>query len=150
MIKREMLKRCLNVECRAFCALDEDVRTAMLDNFQYAQCLQNGSLQWCGGFLRDALMSSNANVWRLSPDTPTEPEVDYVEYDITINEDGWYCFSIPQGRPFAGSYWNFTFVLGRDDGLGIVYRDSNGVETLRTSVDAAFGTPVRVRFAKGE
>lgn len=142
---KSMLEKCLNKECAAYGKLSEDVKELISKNYLHAEILVGWPEVW-----KSTRSWSHERIVRLSPDTPTEPEVDYVEYDITINEDGWYCFSIPQGRPFAGSYWNFTFVLGRDDGLGIVYRDSNGVETLRTSVDAAFGTPVRVRFAKGE
>lgn len=51
------------------------------------------------------------------------------------------------GVIYYGCFLNLAAVTCVREFLGIIYQ-KDGVETLRTSIDAAFGTPVRVRFAK--
>jgi len=142
MITKEMLKRCLNPEMQAFCALDEDVRDAIFNNNHYERLFVSGSydrpiLRWekVGGFNYDQVV-------RLSPDTPTEPE--YEDYNVMIDVRGFTYLSVRD----TGNLPLFTAIT-HSRFLGIIYT-LNGVETLRTSVDASFGTPVRVRFAKEE
>lgn len=140
---KSMLEKCLNKEMRAFCALDGDVREAIKKYPNYSESLwedQGAAIWipdvWCQAKLHFA--------WRLSPDTPTEPE--YEERPVELFVEKWFGV-VPITGP--EQYWILCACLCHKRFIGIIYT-LNGVETLRTSVDAAFGTPVRVRFAKGE
>lgn len=139
-ITKDMLARCQNELKQAFCALPEDVQKAIRENFKHAQCLQSatGGNKWA--FYGSPILNhQDAYTWRLSPDTPTEPE--WEERDVTEKNGSRFVIST------RGTSYHITVVLGDVDFIGIIYL-KDGVETLRTSVDAAFGTPVRVRFSK--
>ena len=136
-ITKAMLARCQNELKQAFCALPEDVQNAMryylvcdvlTDKNTWLTC-RNPS--WSGSL-----------VYRLSPDTPTEPE--WEEKGVVNRKDGMR--GIIDGS-FNGGMLYITSCVSRADFLGIVYL-KDGIETLRTSVDAEFGVPVRVRFSK--
>lgn len=140
-ITKAMLARCQNELKQAFCALGEDVQKAMRDYLvcdvlsdknTWESCLNPG---WHG-----------STVYRLSPDTPTEQE--WEELAVTSSQFGILAVSYK-----CMKYKDLTLYVSScpscPNFLGIIYL-KNGIETLRTSVDAAFGTPVRVRFAKGD
>lgn len=138
MITKQMLARCQNELKQAFCALDKDVQEAIMKNTDRLQLL-------CSGVFCDYVMGKKTKlcdeIVRLYPYTPTEPE--YVEYEVVVNSYGLYevIWKDLVRLHLNSCTWHHKFI-------GLIYRDKDGVETLRTSVDAAFGTPVRVRFAK--
>lgn len=145
---KSMLEKCLNKEMRAFCALDEDVREAIFNHMNIVlgnQCEK--LISDCGTYLTPKFRWVKASgfnynqVIRLSPDTPTEPE--YEELNVFKDSSGYLAVRLEGEVPLV------TTCQSHNRFIGIIYT-LNGVETLRTSVDAAFGTPVRVRFAKGE
>lgn len=132
-ITKEVLKRCQNEFKQAFCALPEDVRAAMKDNLENVEWF-DGLKRWRKGYS----FSENL-IYRLSPDTPTEPE--WYENPVTEN------LGFNQTTMIGYGCINIVDATGNRNFLGIIYR-KDGIETLRTSIDAAFGTPVRVRFSK--
>lgn len=137
-ITKAMLARCQNELKQAFCALPEDVQKAIASNSLYLQRLF-GDGKWLGHVCSWELISNE--IFRLSPDTPTEPEWE----DAPVVWDSWNRATVNR----TSSKFVFTVnecVMIRDF-IGIIYL-KDGIETLRTSVDAAFGTPVRVRFTK--
>lgn len=146
-----MLDKCLNKEMRAFCALDKDVREAIFNHMNIVlgnQCEK--LISDCGTYLTPKFRWVKASgfnydqVIRLSPDTPTEPE--YEEFPVYVGKNSKaYCFDIP----YIGNGVFINYGTSLVNFIGYWYT-LNGVETLRTSVDAAFGVPVRVRFVKGE
>lgn len=143
-ITKAMLARCKNEKMQAFCALDEDVQEAMKANWMNQQTMDGG-----GAWVRDTSPDYRPSwaMLRLSPDTPTEQE--YEECKVFANMNG-ILGTKPSSlahREFAHEHLYLTSCSSHKDFIGIVYT-LNGVETLRTSVDAAFGKPVRVRFAK--
>lgn len=136
MITKQMLARCQNELKQAFCALDQDVQSELKSNYQHMQYL-NEQDKWT-----KVSVSPWPNcVYRLSPDTPTEQE--YEEFPV-------YCDNVrTQYRVHdEGKSEPLMWAATTQGFLGIIYRDKDVKETLRTSVDAAFGVPVRVRFAK--
>lgn len=144
MITKAMLAKCQNELGQAFGFLPQDVKQAMLDNNEHLQRFNH----YYGEYpawekAPDNPMPFKERVFRLSPDTPTEPEVDWVEVPVKPNWFGAYEVQI--------NGLNIQCLLGYATSLvkilGIVY-EKDGVETLRTSVDAAFGVPKRVRLRK--
>ncbi len=137
MITKEMLKRCQNKQKQAFCALPEDVKQALTTNKSHVWFLSDsGTWMDC----ENSPNYSGNGVYRLSPDTPTEPEWEEKQVNVSspfgIRQVDIEC--VPFTISNAVCHANF---------IGIIYL-KDGIETLRTSVDAAFGVPVRVRFAK--
>jgi len=149
-LTKEMLKRCQNELKQAFCALDTDVQEAILENYKNAESLQHSNLEWYGRdiFTAGKIECYKASVWRLSPDTPTEPE--WLEMPVVEGNKFGILGIVPPGAKsddFLLGVVYLSSAISIKSFLGIIYT-LNGVETLRTSVDAAFGTPVRVRFLK--
>lgn len=139
-ITKEMLKRCLNEKMQAFCALDKDVQDAIIANPDFSESLWNisGETVW----KKETSTEQKKHFpWRLSPDTPTEPE--WEEHTVIDGQSGY----LGCKPPINGSFTRLSDMLCHVRFIGIIYT-LNGVETLRTSIDAAFGVPVRVRFAK--
>jgi len=138
MITKEMLKRCQNELKQAFCALDKDVQDAMKANADFMERLAStGSWNhsqtpaWCAN-----------TVYRLSPDTPTEPE--YVERDVDTDAFDFYFVCCGKCRyPTV-----LASATSHKDFLSIVYKDASGNERLMCTMSPQFGTPVRVRFVK--
>lgn len=141
-ITKAMLSRCQNELKQVFCALPPEVQKLMRDNSEYVQVIGDGGEFRTIG-IDFATRFVPCGCYRLDPNMPTEPEQYWVEYALRPGPRG-YCV-VHEGH-LDGCPTDS--VLLHPLGLGIVYRDANGVETLRTSVDIAFGTPVRVRFRK--
>lgn len=149
MISKMMLAQCQNVLGQAFEFLPEDVQRTMIAHKEhvlvFAPC-KDGRAQWLPARLANI---DNPSYWqdrvlRLSPDTPTLPESsDWFDTPVNISELGFYEACVPCCE---GPHDMFIYA-GHSRFLGIVY-ERDGVETLRTSVDAAFGVPKRVRFHK--
>ena len=145
-ITKAMLARCQNELKQAFCALPEDVQKAIVDNHNHAEALQHryGFFHRpAGGFGVSYIQDKSASVFRLSPDTPTDPE--WEERVIVQSLDGF--LQVRGLTNCLGHGISFSTSQSHPHFLGIIYL-KDGIETLRTSVDAAFGTPVRVRFSK--
>lgn len=145
MITKQMLARCQNELKQAFCALDKDVQEAIMKNTDRLQLL-------CSGVFCYYVMGKKTKlcdeIVRLSPDTPTEPE--YEERIVVVGGIGKSYGLYGVGGDSLGDLNSYSVAhcVVHPRFIGIIYRDKDGKETLRTSVDAAFGTPVRVRFAK--
>jgi len=137
MISKDMLKRCQNEKMQAFCAFDKDVQNAILENDKHVECLDHDG-QW----YQRSFTSNYGLVWRLSPDTPTEPE--YEERDVVTNRFCEVDCSFVESR---SDFRALSWAVCAHNFIGIIYL-KDGTETLRTSVDAVFGVPVRVRFSK--
>lgn len=137
MITKEMLAKCQNELGQAWMFLPDDVKMALGANEKYVQRF-DGSL-WMP-YRVPPIGFHKAEVYRLSPDTPVEPEQNWVEVKVSVF--GLFLAvelgSMEVRLSMAPSVYKF---------LGIVY-EKDGKEALRTSVDAAFGTPKRVRFLK--
>lgn len=148
MITKGMLKRCINEKKQAFCALDKEVQDAINDNKDFQQCLYfiKGKLSWEND---DDEKPSPNYVYRLSPDTPTDPELEEREVRRDIfNPSKTESFVVDcSSIETREDYLALSLAVSCVRFLGIIYT-LNGVETLRTSIDAAFGVPVRVRFSK--
>lgn len=138
MITKEMLAKCQNELGQAWSFLSEDVRTAISANGQHVMLLKSEGWVRCPKSPGEVFFLSV--IYRLSPDTPVEPEQNWVEAEVRLM--GLFLAvelgSIEVRLSMTPSVYKF---------LGIVY-EKDGKETLRTSVDAAFGTPKRVRFSK--
>lgn len=136
---KSMLEKCLNKECVAFGKLPTEIKVAISDNFGHVEKLVAWPERW------EHVRGWNHNeVMRLSPDTPTELE--YEERIVELFDEKFLGVNpIDDTR----QCWLLCVCVCHKRFIGIIYA-KDGVETLRTSVDAAFGTPVRVRFAKGD
>lgn len=135
---KEMYQKCLNEKMEIFGKLPKDVQEAM----QSCERLQllNDSMVW-GGVYLDPLWCLSS-VYRIDPSTPYEQE--FYEVGITTVGVNFPCLGIIV-NPFGTCV--LSNVTSSPNFLGIIY-EKDGKETLRTSVDLAFGTPKRVRFAK--
>ena len=139
-LTREMLKRCQNELKQAFCALDKDVQEAISGNRANVMMLDKSG-QWKTPLKEAGDIFYPAALYGLSPDTPTEPE--WEELPVVYDAFGLALCSF---GPKRLEFWLANMVSYKTFLCIIYFKD--GTETLRTSVDAAFGTPVRVRFAK--
>lgn len=142
MITKAMLARCQNELRQAFCALDKDVQEAIFNNREYQEhyCMCSGKPEWTPGVL---FTMHSTSVLRLSPDTPTEP--DWEEREVILSGDGFY--AVAGLFNLVGQRVTVVVATCHRNFIGVWYT-LNGTETLHTSVDAAFGSPVRVRFRK--
>ena len=138
MITKEMLAKCQNELGQAWAFLPEEVRKAIRENSRYVMFLKNGDWEKFSKFPNEAFFADV--VYKLSPDTPVEPEQNWVEVDVYFSR--CYASVLHQGSGIC-----IAFAPCCPKFLGIVY-EKDGKETLRTSVDAAFGLPKRVRFLK--
>jgi hypothetical protein len=138
MITKEMLAKCQNELGQAWTFLPDDVKKAIITNAKHVMFLKNGEWEKCSKFLGEVFFPDA--IYKLSPETPVEPEQNWVEEEVRLM--GLFLAielgSMEVRLSMAPSVYKF---------LGIVY-EKDGKETLRTSVDAAFGTPKRVRFLK--
>ena len=138
MITKEMLAKCQNELGQAWAFLPDDVKKAIVTNGKHVMFLKNGDWEKCPKFPGEVFFTDA--IYKLSPDTPVEVEQNWVEEEVY--RDGLFLVvgkgSVEVRLSIAQSLCQF---------LGIVY-EKDGKETLRTSVDAAFGTPKRVRFLK--
>lgn len=139
MITKEMLAKCQNDLGQAWRFLPEDVKAAIAQHGGHVMVLASSG-GWVPGAKSQNDVFYNNAVYKLSPDTPVEPERNWAEAEVRLM--GLFLAielgSMEVRLSMAPSVYKF---------LGIVY-EKDGKETLRTSVDAAFGTPKRVRFLK--
>ena len=140
-ITKEMLAKCQNEQLQAWAALPMPVRAAISNNREHTLFLTDDG-QWASIRTKhfDGFLCSG--IYRLDPKMPIEQE--FEEYQVVIGPDGVYATQDPTAK---GTLWRLYGAVVAARFLGIIYQ-KDGVETLRTSIDAAFGTPVRVRFAK--
>ena len=148
-ITKAMLARCQNELKQAFCALPDDVQKAICADRENAQRLVQEFRGPCL-FKRVNLSDPNdfaEHPWRLSPDTPTEPE--WEEREVVDGGDVYLAGTHLYGCivPGVETWRTVSDCVCHKRFIGVKYA-INGIETLRTSVDAAFGVPVRVRFSK--
>ena len=148
-ITKAMLARCQNEKMQAFCALDKDVQDEIVkpeyDGFrQRLRPASRGVADWYDGAIVSAdVLRDFECVFRLSPDTPTEPEVDLEEF-VVCSSDTYYAVN----EAIGGFHTPFLLtVTCHVRFLGIVYL-KDGVETLRPHLSVEFGTPLRVRLRK--
>ena len=132
---KEMHEKCLNKDMVIFGKLPKDVQDAITSSCDVNILNMDGKWEVLGvpmGFFN--------SVYRIDPSTPYDPV--FEEKDVIFTPNGVY--GVDFGRRFAGT---ISAALCHPNCLGIIY-EKDGEETLRTSVDLAFGTPKRVRFAK--
>lgn len=140
-LTKSELDKCLNTSMHAWSALPMDVKDLMVrvQSIPYVQQYTESGV-WVNRVLDKF---NRCAVYRLDPNTPTIPECDWVEYPVTISEDGFYQSTAPGYK----SPWTLCNCTCHICFLGIIYL-KDGVETLRSSLDAQFGTPVRLRYSK--
>ena len=142
MITKEMLAKCQNELGQAYQFLPDDVKSAIRANGPYVEYFDcAGHWSPCPKSVNCEERHLNSNgAYRLLVNTPVEPEQNWTDEEVYPDGLVWV---VGRGSTevllsLAQSLRNF---------LGIVY-EKDGKETLRTSVDAAFGIPKRVRFLK--
>lgn len=142
MITKEMLAKCQNELGQAYQFLSDDVKSAIRANGPYVEYFDcAGHWSPCPKSVNCEERHLNSNgAYRLSVNTPVEPEQNWVEEPV-------YMSSVYLAVRHQGSGVCVALAPCCPNFLGIVY-EKDGKETLRTSVDAAFGTPKRVRFLK--
>jgi hypothetical protein len=140
-ITRIELDSCLNAAKQAWDAMPPSVKKLMnrVDRIPYVQQYTESGT-WVNRVL-DAY--NRCAVYRLDPAMPTA-ERDWVEYPVTTTETerGFYCYEVRE-RDSLG-VWYLSSCVNIPGFLGVVYL-KDGIETLHTSLDAAFGVPKRVR-----
>lgn len=131
---KEMYKKCLNEDMVIFGKLPKDVK-AEINRSRNVNIL-NFDGKW--EFLENPMWRFDS-VYRIDPSTPYDPE--FEEKDVIETKLGYLGMEIDEDS------YSVCTLLCFPNCLGIIY-ENDGVETLRTSVNLAFGTPKRVRFAK--
>lgn len=143
-ITKEMLAKCQNETGQVFGMLPKDVQDAM-------KSAPSGSVQFmhADGIWSDAPLPSfsSGRCYRLRPDTPFERE--YVYGDIAPNHNGVVRMKEGiEGLPPYAAKCTLIGAFNLATFAGILYRAADGTETWRTTIDCAFGTPIKVRFVK--
>ena len=132
---KEMHEKCLNKDMAIYGKLPKDVKAEINRSRNVNILDMDGNWEFL-----ETPMWCFSSVYRIDPSTPYDPV--FEEKDVIFTPNGVY--GVDFGRRFAGT---ISAALCHPNCLGIIY-EKDGEETLRTSVDLAFGTPKRVRFAK--
>lgn len=137
-LTKKMYERCLNKDEAILRRTPQDVWELLCNTATKVQ-----KMDACGVW-QDVSCATSLNpvfVYRIHPDTPHD-DADLIECDVSVLrmiEDCEYRFvKGPSNNPL-------TVCVGLVGFVGIVY-ELNGVQTVRTSIDAAFGVPKKVLF----
>jgi hypothetical protein len=140
-----MYERCLNPDWVAWAKMDTDVKNAIRSQKVVQGLNREGQWNDMHGDMNLEHNFAPSHQYRIHPDTPHD-DADFVECDVKVYSNG----AIPEYRfDFNNCNTHFTYCQSIVGFVGIVY-ELNGVETLRTSIDAAFGVPKKVLFRQEE
>jgi hypothetical protein len=139
-LSKKMYERCLNKDENILRRTPQDVRDHLCNTATKVQ-----KMDACGVW-QDVSCATSLNpvfVYRIHPDTPHEDE-DMIEFPVYVhgqNRHKFYevhvpGFTEPECLSYVVSFVRFA---------GIVY-ELDGVQTVRTTIDAAFGVPKKVLF----
>ena len=140
-ITKALLKRCQNenLQCLAGLRKTDPEAAAAIEAAPWGarEYLSAGDGEWT----ESMLPAHPGCVYRLSPDTPTEPE--YKDVGVAATSDGIIRFDAPNYGPAP-----LSRAVCHKDCLGFLYGTPEA-PVLRTVLDLQYGHPYAVRFKVG-
>jgi len=141
-LTKKMYERCLNPDLIIWAREADDVKSILRESDKVEWYDDDGTWRFLDRIIGKRFVGNG--VYRIQPDTPHEDE-DYFELpvlQIKFTPSSFNEYRVCFNDMFIPFLYQCVHLV---EFVGIVY-DLNGVETLRTSIDAAFGVPKKVLF----
>ena len=148
-LTKELLVRCQNEGLVSYAGLLKDKPDVAAAIAAYPQHRQryikwtNAAPEWrnCSSMSAPVVAPNYEGIYRLDPNAPTQRKF-WDNMDLTVGSSGVLSVRLPKPKNL-GCY--VTSCLAHKDCVGIWY-EKDGVRTLRTDMNLAYGRIVGVRF----